>query len=163
MGKHENEKHPDMQKEDISFTADITLAKQWGLKADESKMQKNLGEALDKFPAFPDTVEAVKLLGTHYKLIAISICFENRIASLVAGSLNGIPLEYLLTQSDKIGMEKERLLLVAQGIGSDHVSAKQLGLKSALISTKQTQFRKGYDGIGLGYEARLNPGRDRSH
>ena len=75
-----------MRKEDVSCNAYIAFAMQLCLKAGEQDA-KTLGEAPDKFSAFPDTVEAVKLLGTHYKLTGILDCFEKQITSLVADAL----------------------------------------------------------------------------
>lgn len=179
LNKHEaiiERQHPKMLKEDTLFGAYKALAKEWGLEANEQDA-KALGEAYGKFPAFPDTVEALKKLGTHYKLIPISNCSEKQIANIISGALKGIDFdivltaetigsfkpslnnfEYLLKELHKLGIKKEELLIVAQGIGSDHVPAKQMGINSAWISRGRPESEKGYEGIGEQNEGKVGFG-----
>ena len=179
LNKHEaiiERQHPRMLKEDTLFGAYNALAKEWGLDAHEQDA-KALGEAYGKFPAFPDTVQALQKLGTHYKLIPISNCSEKQIEDIVTGALKGIHFaavltaeaigsfkpslnnfEYLLKELHKIGVKKEELLIVAQGVGSDHVPAKQMGINSAWISRGRPESEKGYEGIGEQNEGKVGFG-----
>lgn len=56
--------------------------------------------------------------------------------------------EFLLKTVEEMGIGKEDLLHVAQGIISDHRPAKRMGLCSAWISRDRPVEEKGYDGVG---------------
>jgi len=104
-------------------------------------------------PAWPDTVEAMKVLGKHYKLIALSNVDHANFTPLLAGPLKGVHFdatyiaedigsykpnlknfEYLLSHvKSDFGVEKDNFLMVAHGVLSDHGPAKKLRLWSAWI------------------------------
>ena len=108
------------------------------------------------------------------ELIAISNCTEKQITEIQRGPLKGTKFdvvltaetigsykpdqrnfEHLLGQIDSMGFKKEQLLIVAQGVGSDHVPAMQLGISSAWISRNRPDSEKGYEGVGEENEGKV--------
>ena len=112
-----------------------------------------VGASIPKWPAFPDTIEALKRLHKHYKLVILSNVdkesFDKVLANIFAevkfdavyvaeeiGSykpdLNNF--RYLFQHvNDDFGMSKNQILQTAHGLKSDHVPSKQVGLTSAWI------------------------------
>ncbi|MCJ1304602.1 hypothetical protein MMC08_007415, partial [Hypocenomyce scalaris] len=167
------QEHPSMPYEDVLAAAYTALAREWGVTAEDRHVEA-IGRALGTWAPFPDTIEAMKTLGKHYKLIAISNVSEKGIAETLAGPLRGVHFdavltaeaigsykpdlrnfEYLLEKAGAMGVEKGGLLLVAEGVGSDHVPAKQIGLASAWIARQRPRGEKGFDGIGEEYEGKV--------
>ena len=176
FGKHSaaiEQKDPSIAFEDMLAASYNALAEEWNVIADE-KDAKALGQAATKYPAFPDTVEAMKTLGNYYQLIALSNVSEKGIAAVIEGPLKGVHFdavltaetigsykpdlrnfEYLLNKARQLGVEKDQLLMVAQGVASDHVPAKQMGINSAWISRNRPATERGYDGIGEANEGKV--------
>jgi len=142
----------------------LRLAADLGLSLDdELKSQaKAFGSSVGEWPAYPDTVDAMKRLSKYYKLIALSNIDNESFARTNAGPLGGIKFwrvytaqdigsykpdlrnfEYLLKHIDEDdkseggqGISKEEDLHVAQSIFHDHVPAKKIGLSSVWINRK---------------------------
>lgn len=165
--------YPGMAKDRVLSSAYTALAKEWGLEPQDADA-KALGDAYGNFPAFSDTVEAVKELGTHYKLVALTNCTKNQIAAIQAGPLKDFKFdavltaetigsykpdrrnfEHLLKELERMDVKKEQLLMVAQGVGSDHVPCKQMGIYSAWISRNRPDSENGFDGIGKENEGKV--------
>ncbi|KAL8792854.1 MAG: hypothetical protein Q9195_004584 [Heterodermia aff. obscurata] len=168
FGRHENalqQKQPFMIFEDVLSAAYHALAREWGVKSDDEDANAVAG-ILSRSPAFPDTVEALRVLSKHYKLIALSNVSEKGIATVMSGALREAPFDAVLT-AEKIGsykpdlrnfetlmgkvkdlgFEKGQLLMVAQGVASDHVPSKQVGIDSVWISRGRPASERGLDGI----------------
>ncbi|CAF9918956.1 MAG: hypothetical protein HETSPECPRED_003897 [Heterodermia speciosa] len=169
FGRHENalqQKEPFMIFEDVLSAAYRALAREWHVKSDD-KDANAVAAILSRSSAFPDTVEALHVLSKHYKLIALSNVSEKGIATVMSGALKEAPFDAVLT-AEKIGsykpdlrnfetlmgkvkdlgFEKEELLMVAQGVASDHVPSKRLGINSVWISRDRPESERGFDGIG---------------
>ena len=169
FGKHENElqqKEPFMIFEDVLSAAYHALAREWCVKSDDQDANAVAG-ILCRSPAFPDTIEGLHILSKHYKLIALSNVSEKGIATVMSGALKGVPFDAVLT-AEKIGsykpdlrnfeslinkvkdlgFEKQQLLMVAQGVASDHVPSKKVDINSAWISRDRPDSERGFDGIG---------------
>ncbi|MCJ1237710.1 hypothetical protein MMC14_005697 [Varicellaria rhodocarpa] len=150
------------------------LASEWGVEAkpgDAEIFARTMGE----WAPFPDTVAAMQALGKHYKLVALSNVNRASFASTLAGPLAGVRFDAVYTAEDigsykpdlanfdylignvkkDFGVEKGKLLHVAQGLGADHVPAKKMGLWSAWISRGRPGEEKGYEGIGKEFEGKL--------
>ncbi|KAK2806530.1 hypothetical protein FQN50_005813 [Emmonsiellopsis sp. PD_5] len=121
------------------------------------------GEDLGNWPAFPDTVEAMRKLKKRFKLVPISNVDRNSFGKSLRGPLGGVHeglkdgeeffdavytaqdigsykpdlrnFEYLLSHlKSDFGVEKEVVLHVAQSLFHDHEPAKKIGLTSAWIA-----------------------------
>ncbi|KAF2157793.1 HAD-like protein [Myriangium duriaei CBS 260.36] len=111
-------------------------------------------DGLKKWPAFPDTVEALQSLAKNSKLVLLSNMDTETLEYIAGqGALQHVPIaacigrdkshgfkpDHRVNQSlvdaaqTQFGVSKEKILLVAQGIKSDHVPAKEMGLSSAWI------------------------------
>jgi 2-haloacid dehalogenase len=114
-------------------------------------------EALQDWPPFPDTVSSLQFLASRgYKLILLSNMDTQKLHSIAdkhAGSLGDVPLAALRgcditgafkpdhqvingmldAASKDFGATKDEVLMVAQGLTSDHVPARELGVASAWI------------------------------
>lgn len=109
------------------------------------------------FPAFPDSVAALRSLGTHgagLKLIALSNVSNVGIHKVMNGPLKGIDFDVLYTAeqigaykpsaknfdflldgiSKECGVSKEDLVHVAHGIKSDQVPAEEKGIDHVWVA-----------------------------
>ena len=99
---------------------------------------------------FPDTVEALRYLKQHVRLVILSnvdrssfaatsqrlgVTFDAIYTAQDIGSYKPDPRNfgYLVDRLREQGMAKERLLHVAQSLFHDHVPAKAIGLTTAWI------------------------------
>lgn len=131
-----------------------------------------------RWPAFPDTVEGLKTLKKHYKLIILSNVDNANVAATTSGALGGVPFdavytaedigsykpsranfEYLFRHArDELGVDVDagELLHVARSLRVDHTAAKAIGFKSCWIS--RGGDKKGGQGIGGDYEKLVGNG-----
>jgi 2-haloalkanoic acid dehalogenase type II len=110
--------------------------------------------ALASWPAFPDTVASLQYLSNNHHLIALSNMDTSTLVSLTTkGALEDVHFaalqggdksgafkpdhrvnQALLDIAEKeFGVGKEQVLLVAQGVESDHVPAREMGIASVWI------------------------------
>lgn len=116
--------------------------------ADIESAAQNFGNSVKDWPAFPDTLEALRKLQKHYKLVPLSNSSPQTFGASLKGPFAGFNFdayylaaaigsykpdprnfEYLLqhVKSD-FGVEKEGILHVAQSLHHDHVPAERIGL-----------------------------------
>jgi len=76
----------------ILAQAYLRLAKDLGITIDDEvrSQAKTFGGSVGDWPAFPETVDALKRLGKYYKLIVLSNVDSNSFARTNAGPLNGV-------------------------------------------------------------------------
>jgi 2-haloalkanoic acid dehalogenase type II len=138
----------------------------------QEEVLDSVGDGPGRWPAFADTVDGLRRLGRHYKLIILSNVNEANIARAVAGPLAGARFDAVYT-AEAIGsykpshenfrylfagakrefgveFEKGELLHVARSLTADHVPAKELGLRSVWIA-RGGDKPEGY-GTGGDYE-----------
>jgi 2-haloalkanoic acid dehalogenase type II len=117
------------------------------------------GSQISSWPAFPDTVPALKALKKHYKLVILSNIDNDSIARTIAGPLQGVEFDAVLT-AQEIGsykpdlknfrylveevkrlfaVEKGEILHTAQSITADLIPAKSLGLSSSWIDREDQE------------------------
>jgi 2-haloacid dehalogenase len=125
-----------------------------------------LADSLRHWKPFPDTVEALRALKSRYRLaiitnaddglFALSAChleveFDWIVTAEQAGtykpSLNNFELVL-----ERIGVERGKLLHVAQSLYHDHVPAKKMGLDTVWVNR-----RKGKGGFGATPPAEAEP------
>lgn len=155
---------PSMRYDEILCHAYQRLAVELGTAVDEklTSQATAFGGSVGDWPAFPDTVEAMKRLDKYYKLAALSNVDRKSFARANAGPLSGITFwrtypaqdigsykpdlknfEYLLEhliEDDKSeggpGITKDENLHVAQSLFHDHKPAKDMGMSSVWINRK---------------------------
>lgn len=127
------------------------------------------GASVGKWPAFPDTVEALKRLSQFYKLVVLSNTDRKSFAATNAGSLQGVPFDLVITAEDvgtykpdlnnfrhmlkevneKFNIDKAGILQTAQSQFHDHHPAEKMGIKSCWIvrpgGTMGNRNREVYD------------------
>ncbi|KUI70710.1 (S)-2-haloacid dehalogenase [Cytospora mali] len=131
-----------------------------------------------QWPAFADTIEGLKTLKKHYKLIILSNIDNANIAATTSGPLGEVPFDAVYTAEDigsykpsranfeylfrrargELGVHADagELLHVARSLRVDHTAAKALGFPSCWIS--RGGEKKESQGIGGDYEEMLRKG-----
>ncbi|KAI1125685.1 HAD-superfamily hydrolase [Nemania abortiva] len=134
------------------------MAKELGVPLDPAssatKEEKSaFGNSVGAWPAFPDTVEALKRLAERYKLIVLSNVDKTAFEKTRTGPLQGIEFsavytaqeigsykpdlrnfEWMIGHAERdLGVRRDGFLHVAQALKHDHVPAKKAGLKSCWI------------------------------
>lgn len=165
---------------------DLNLVTAMKKLAAEQGVQEKLTEAdyaamatgAGRWPAFPDTIAALRTLKRHYKLIILSNINNTNIAATTSGPLGEVPFdavytaedigaykpsprnfEYLFRRArDELGVDVKRgeLLHVARSLQVDHTAAKAMGFKSAWIS-RGGDSEEG-QGIGGDYKRMVREG-----
>ena len=110
------------------------------------------GASVNQWPIFPDTIEALKQLKKHYKLVILSNVDKQSFAHVLKGALAGVEFDavyvaeeigsykpdlknfqYLFSHArDDLGVQMEQILMTAVGLKSDHVPAMKVGMTSAV-------------------------------
>jgi 2-haloacid dehalogenase len=109
-----------------------------------------LADSLKNWPAFPDTVEALKRLKTRYKLAIISNTDDDLFAD--SAKTLQVPFDHVITAQqvgsykpshrnferalEVIGLPKEKVLHCAQSVFHDVVPAKALGIVNVWVNRR---------------------------
>jgi 2-haloacid dehalogenase len=158
--------HPAMLYRDLLRQVHLDLAREFALSPDEAEAGRFAASIRD-WPAFSDSVEALRYLKRHYKLVILSnvdrasfagsnerlgVVFDAIVTAEDVGSYKPNPrnFEALLKKMSELGVPKEKILHTAQSLFHDHVPAKAIGLASAWIS-------RGNAKIGVGGAAMPAP------
>ena len=151
--EHEiEEEHPGLRYSELLEKVYARLAARLGVStsADEAR---EFGASVGDWPAFPDTPEALRYLKQHFKLIILSnvdrqsfarsnerleVVFDHIFTAEEIGSYKPSlrNFEYMLEKLAAAGIEKPRLLHVAQSLFHDHVPANRMGIASAWIDRR---------------------------
>ncbi|RAH43081.1 putative haloalkanoic acid dehalogenase [Aspergillus brunneoviolaceus CBS 621.78] len=149
----QQEQTPDMPYSELLTTIHPTWAGRLSLPAPSRDESIRFGESVGNWPAFPDTVDALKRLSKHYKLVVLSNVDRESFAKTNAGSLQGFEFDLIITAQDvgsykpdlknfehmlhavkeKFGVEKSQVLQTAQSQFHDHYPARKAGIKSVWI------------------------------
>lgn len=128
------------------------LAADWGVAPDPAA-DAAFGASVGAWPAFADTIEALRYLKQHFKLVILSNVDRNSFAATNArlgvdfdaiytaqdiGSYKPDPRNflYLTERLAEQGFAKADVLHVAQSLFHDHVPANAIGLASAWIDRR---------------------------
>ncbi|TVY84407.1 hypothetical protein LSUE1_G000449 [Lachnellula suecica] len=143
--------HPTFPYPKILATAYERLATKLGVTITTAETE-DFGSTIGTWPAFPDTVAAMQVLGQHYKLVVLSNVDKASFSRTLAGPLKGVKFDgiytaedigsykpdlrnfkYMVEHSDKdFGVKKDEILKVAQSIQHDHIPAKRFGLRPSV-------------------------------
>lgn len=144
---------PDMPYSQLLSTVLPVLAERLGLPAPSEAQSTQFGESVGSWPVFPDSVEALRRLKNHYKLVVLSNVDRASFVKSNAGSLQGFPFDQILTAQDigsykpdsrnftymktavqeKFGIQPSEILQTAQSQFHDHQPARGVGIKSVWI------------------------------
>jgi 2-haloacid dehalogenase len=162
----QQEKTPEMPYPELLAAVHRQLATEWDVAADPAE-DAAFGRSIADWPAFPDTVEALRYLKQHFRLIILSnvdrssfaatndrlgVAFDAIYTAQDIGSYKPDRRNflYLVDRVTEQGIPKERMLHVAQSLFHDHVPAQALGIASAWIDRR-------HDAGGWGATASVSP------
>lgn len=144
---------PDMPYSQLLATIYPLLAQNLKLPIATEEDCRRFGDSVGHWPAFSDTVDALRRLSKHYKLVVLSNVDRDSFAKTNAGSLDNFPFDMIITAQDigsykpnvrnfvymleavkkEFGIERDQVLQTAQSQFHDHHPAKKVGLKTAWI------------------------------
>lgn len=141
------------------------LAEEWGVPAPWSECLA-YGQSVRNWPAFADSVEALKYLKRFYKLVILSnvdnesFGFSNQKLGVVFDAIYTAEdigsykpslgnFRYMLRQLDSLGVKPGEILHTAESLFHDHRPANEMGLTSCWIWRRHA---------AQGFGATLNPG-----
>jgi len=143
---------PDMVYTEVLARVHARLARVWGA-ADDPAENHQFGASVRNWPAFPDTVAALRALGERYRLVILSnidrhsfhatqprlgVTFAAIYTAQDIGSYKPDPRNfvYLIERLAEAGVQKSEILHVAQSLFHDHAPANAAGLASAWIDRR---------------------------
>jgi 2-haloalkanoic acid dehalogenase type II len=134
----------------------LRFAKQLGITEEEDvkKEADAFGASIGTWPAFPDTVDAMKRLKKYFKIAPLSNVDRASFQNTLDGPLKGVEFDAIYTAEqigsykpdlrnfnyllehlkEDFGIEKEDILHTAQSLTHDHVPAEQMGMTSVWIA-----------------------------
>ncbi|KAI1212101.1 HAD-like protein [Annulohypoxylon truncatum] len=144
---------PGMPYSELLATIHKGLADKLGLAPPTAEESRAFGSSTASWPAFPDTVAALRRLATRYKLVVLSNVDRVSFGLTNAGPLQGFPFDLVITAQDigsykpdprnfehmlkevkeKFDVDKEQVLQTAQSQFHDHHPARAMGIKSVWI------------------------------
>lgn len=155
----QQEKTPDMLYPDVLSAVHGQLTIEWGAAPDAAE-DTAFGRSIANWPAFPDTVEALRYLKQHFRLIILSnidrasfqatnehlgVTFDAIHTAQDIGSYkpDRRNFTYLVDRLREQGVPPEKHLHVAQSLFHDHVPAKAIGLTTAWIDRRHNSGGSG--------------------
>lgn len=115
------------------------------------------GASVADWPAFPDSPAALRVIASRYRLGVITNCDNDLFAA--SNQRLGVNFDVVVTAEqvgsykpdhrnfeamfERIGVERDRILHVAQSLFHDHVPAKALGLTTVWVDRRQGQTGSG--------------------
>jgi len=137
----------------------MKLAAEWRVEIDNASAAA-YGNSVEKWPAFPDSVEALSYLKQHFKLVILSnidrssfaasnaildVTFDAIITAEDVGSYKPAiqNFDVMLRELSGMGIEKKNILHTAESLFHDHIPANKCGLASAWIHRRHAQKGSG--------------------
>jgi 2-haloalkanoic acid dehalogenase type II len=153
LEREQQTKTPDMPYHQLLATVHPQFTNRLGLATPSPEESTQFGESIGIWPAFPDTVDALRRLSKHYRLVVLSNVDRESFAKSNAGSLQGTKFDLIITAQDvgsykpdlrnfkymlkrvmsAFDVEPSRVLQTAQSQFHDHHPASKIGIKSAWI------------------------------
>ncbi|KAF2762796.1 putative hydrolase [Pseudovirgaria hyperparasitica] len=141
---------------ELLATVHQQFAEQMGLPIPTNEESTAFGNTVGEWPAFTDTVDALRRLSKTYKLVVLSNVDRASFAKTNAGPLAGVKFDAILTAQDigsykpdlrnfeymleyvkeHLGVEKAQVLQTAQSQFHDHQPAQKVGIRSVWIARK---------------------------
>ena len=158
LERGQQNKTPDMPYSQVLAAIYPQFAVKLGLETPTVEESERFGQSVGKWPAFPDTVDALRRLSKHYKLLVLSNVDRASFSASTAGPLEGFKFDKIITAQDvgsykpdprnfehmlqvaqsEFGIAKDQVLQTAQSQFHDHHPARKLGIKSVWIERRGT-------------------------
>jgi 2-haloalkanoic acid dehalogenase type II len=143
---------PSMRYRDLLAEVHDQLARSWRITPDPAESVR-FGESVGDWPAFPDTVDALRRLRERFKLVILSnvdrdsfsatlprlgVDFDAVYTAQDIGSYKPDPRNFtwLIDRLAAQGIGREQILHVAQSLFHDHAPANLAGLATAWIDRR---------------------------
>jgi 2-haloalkanoic acid dehalogenase type II len=143
---------PAMLYRDLLAEVHAQLARSWQIAPDEAE-NAQFASSIGDWPPFPDTIDALRRLIRHFKLVILSnvdrdsfdatrtrlgVDFHAIYTAQDIGSYKPDPRNFiwLVERLDEQGIARDQILHVAQSLFHDHVPANAAGLASAWIDRR---------------------------
>lgn len=147
---------PEMKYSEVLSTVYQQIASTLSQPPPSQEEADEFAASIKNWKAFPDTVDALKRLKKHFKLVVLSNVDRDSFATslpelggegifdaiLTAQDIGSYKpdlnnFEYLLKEvKERFGVEKDEILHTAQSLHHDHIPAEIMKLRSAWISRK---------------------------
>ena len=145
---------PDLRYPEVLTRVHRSIAESFGIATSDT-LDEAFGASVPRWPAFPDSADALRILQKHYKLVILSnvhregFTASNRklgvefdavytaedIGSYKPANAN---FEYLIRRlGSDLGMDKADILHTAQSLHHDHAPARRFGLANAWIDRQR--------------------------
>lgn len=154
-GAQQNET-PEMKYSEVLSTVYQQIASTLSQPPPPQEEADEFAASIKNWKAFPDTVDALKRLKKHFKLVVLSNVDRDSFATslpelggegifdaiLTAQDIGSYKpdlnnFEYLLKEvKERFGVEKDEILHTAQSLHHDHIPAEIMKMRSAWISRK---------------------------
>ena len=145
---------PGLAYDKLLATIHPQVAAELKLNAPSEAENEAFGASIGAWPAFADSVDALRRLSKHYKLVILSNVNRDSFAKSNSGPLEGVPFDLIITAEDvgsykpdlrnfeymlrkvkeEFGIEKSQVIQTAQSQFHDHHPAKKMGIKSSWIT-----------------------------
>ena len=162
---------PAMRYADVLATVYRRLAEQWGNPASWDACMA-YGKSVKDWPAFPDSVGALRYLKQYFRLVILSnvdntgfaasnqklgVEFDAVFTAQDIGSYKPAKrnFEYMLSNLARAGFVKADILHVAESLYHDHAPANELAMRSCHIFR-----RRGKEGFGAAMNPQAMPSCD---
>ena len=156
---HQQAETPTTLYSDLLAAVYRRLARDWGVAASDEECRR-FGRSIPDWPAFPDTVEALRYLKQRHKLVILSnvdrtsfaasnkrlgVAFDAIYTAEDIGSYKPDPrnFAYMLERLKAQGYERCDILHVAQSLFHDHAPADAAGLTSVWIDRRHDAEGRG--------------------
>jgi 2-haloacid dehalogenase len=131
------------------------LGEEWGVPPSWEDCAA-YGRSVGDWPAFPDTVEALRYLAQHYRLVILSnvdnesfalsnkrlgVTFDAVMTAEDIGSYKPAlaNFEYMIARLEVMGIDRNDVLHTAESLFHDHGPANRIGLKSCWIHRRHAE------------------------
>ena len=162
----QQEKTPQMLYRDILASVYEQLSKKWGVSVEREACER-YGLSVGEWEPFEDTVEALRYLKKHFKLVILSnvdnrnfadsnkrlkVEFDYVFTAEDIGSYKPADrnFEYMLEHLGTRGVRKEQILHTAESLFHDHGPANRFGIRSCWIHRRHEK---------QGFGATKDPGK----
>lgn len=145
--------HPDWKYSEVLTALHSKLCNQLDLQEPTEAENKLFGASVGSWPAFDDTIEALRRLSKTYKLVVLSNVDNEFFQASNANCLEGFKFDAVYTAQDigsykpdhgnfkymlqqvkgQFDVNKDEVLQTAQSQFHDHHPAKEIGIKSSWI------------------------------
>ncbi len=158
---HQQDQTPDLYYPALLSRVHEAIAEAFELQSSEA-LNREFGQSVHNWPAFPDTADALRILSRHYRLVILS---NIHIEGITASCRKlGVDFDAVYTAEDigsykpsdrnfeymlehlKTGLkvDKEEVLHTAQSLFHDHVPARRFGLSNAWIDRQRLLDRQAW-------------------